>query len=65
MAAPFAGHKPSGKSTSQSIYCFGKDVLLIRKQLMRLALDNNLNIISMQKSSGSLEDIFKELTVQK
>lgn len=44
---------------------FGKDVQLIRKQLMQLALDNNLNIVTMQESGGSLEEVFRELTFQK
>jgi ABC-2 type transport system ATP-binding protein len=43
----------------------GKDIQLIRKQLMQLALDNNLNIVSMQESGGNLEDVFRELTFQK
>lgn len=43
----------------------GKDIPLIRKQLMQLAIDNNLNIVSMQESGGSLEDVFRELTYQK
>lgn len=40
----------------------GKDVPLIRKQLMQLALDKNLTILTMQESGGSLEEVFRELT---
>ena len=43
----------------------GADVSTIRKQVMQLALDKNLNIISMQEGGGSLEDIFRELTIKK
>ena len=34
----------------------------LRKQLLQLSIDNNLNIVSLQNESNSLEDIFKTLT---
>jgi ABC-2 type transport system ATP-binding protein len=34
----------------------------LRKQLMELSLQHNLNIVSLQSESGSLEDIFRDLT---
>ncbi|MFI5155297.1 MAG: gliding motility-associated ABC transporter ATP-binding subunit GldA [Chitinophagales bacterium] len=34
----------------------------LRKQLMELALQNNLNIVSLQSESQSLEDVFRGLT---
>ena len=34
----------------------------LRKQLMELALQNNLNIVSLQSESQSLEDVFRSLT---
>ena len=34
----------------------------LRKQLMELSLKNNLDIVSLQNESNSLEDIFKSLT---
>lgn len=34
----------------------------VKKQLMELALQNNLNIVSLQSETGSLEDIFRNLT---
>src|SRR5882724_1200602 len=34
----------------------------IKKQLLELALQNNLNIVSLQNESGSLEDVFRNLT---
>ena len=34
----------------------------VRKQLMQLSLQNNLNIVSLQSESNSLEDIFRDLT---
>jgi len=43
----------------------GNDVAAIRKQVMQLTLDKNLNIISMQEGGGSLEDIFRQLTMDK
>ena len=35
---------------------------LVRKQLLELSLKNNLNIVSLQSESNSLEDIFRNLT---
>ena len=35
---------------------------LVKKQLLQLALDNNLNIVSLQSAEQSLEEIFKVLT---
>lgn len=40
----------------------GDDMTEIRKQLMQLALENNLNIVSLQTESSSLEDVFRSLT---
>ena len=34
----------------------------VKKQLMELALQNNLNIVSLQSESQSLEEVFRELT---
>ncbi len=34
----------------------------VKKQLLELALQNNLNIVSLQSESRSLEDIFRDLT---
>ncbi|MEO5890691.1 MAG: gliding motility-associated ABC transporter ATP-binding subunit GldA [Ferruginibacter sp.] len=34
----------------------------VRKQLLELSLKNNLNIVSLQSESNSLEEIFKNLT---
>jgi ABC-2 type transport system ATP-binding protein len=34
----------------------------LRKQLMELSLQHNLNIVSLQSETGSLEDIFRDLT---
>ena len=35
----------------------------VRKQVLELALKHNLNIISLQSESQSLEDVFRSLTV--
>lgn len=37
----------------------------IRKQLLELSLKNNLNIVSLQSESNSLETIFRDLTASK
>ncbi|MBS1934468.1 MAG: hypothetical protein JST96_10750, partial [Bacteroidetes bacterium] len=34
----------------------------VRKQLMQLSLQHNLNIVSLQSESQSLEDVFRSLT---
>lgn len=38
---------------------------LLRKQLMELSLQHNLNIVSLQSETSSLEDIFRDLTSTK
>lgn len=37
----------------------------VRKQLLELSLKNNLNIVSLQSESNSLEEVFKSLTMSK
>jgi ABC-2 type transport system ATP-binding protein len=37
---------------------------VVKKQLLELAVQNNLNIISLQSESQSLEEIFRSLTVR-
>lgn len=34
----------------------------LRKQILKLSVDRNLNIVSLQNQSNSLEDVFRELT---
>jgi ABC-2 type transport system ATP-binding protein len=34
----------------------------LRKQILKLSIDRNLNIVSLQNQSNSLEDVFRELT---
>jgi len=47
----------------QFMYCLkGTQPETIRKQLLELALNQNLNIISLQTDKQSLERIFKSLT---
>jgi len=36
---------------------------LVKKQIFQLAIEKNLNIISLQSEGQSLEDIFRSLTV--
>ncbi len=38
------------------------DPSLVKKQLLELALQNNLNIVSLQSESQSLEEVFRTLT---
>lgn len=38
---------------------------LVRKQILELALQHNLNIVSLQSESHSLEDVFRSLTGNK
>lgn len=35
---------------------------VLRKQILSLAVENNLNIVSLQSGSNSLEDVFRSLT---
>ncbi len=51
------------KITATQWQLVGADVASIRKQVMQLALDKNLSIISMQEAGGTLEDIFRHLTL--
>ena len=51
------------KITATQWQLAGADVAAIRKQVMQLALDKNLSIISMQEAGGTLEDIFRQLTL--
>ncbi|MEQ1552983.1 MAG: gliding motility-associated ABC transporter ATP-binding subunit GldA [Ferruginibacter sp.] len=37
----------------------------LRKQLLQLSIDKNLNIVSLQNESSSLEDVFRDLTNNK
>ena len=34
----------------------------LRKQILKMSIDKNLNIVSLQNQSNSLEDVFRELT---
>ncbi len=43
-----------------NIQCSDADAL--KKQILQLALDNNLNIVSLQSGGQSLEDVFRQLT---
>ena len=35
----------------------------LRKQILKLSIDKNLNIVSLQNQSNSLEDVFRDLTM--
>jgi ABC-2 type transport system ATP-binding protein len=43
-----------------SIQC--SDAESVKKQLLQLAIDNNLNIVSLQSAEQSLEEVFRSLT---
>ena len=34
----------------------------LRKQILKLSIDKNLNIVSLQNQNNSLEDVFRNLT---
>jgi len=38
------------------------DTMSVKKQLLELSLQHNLNIVSLQTEGGSLEEIFRSLT---
>jgi len=38
------------------------DAEKLRKQIVKLSIDKNLNIVSLQNQSNSLEDVFRDLT---
>jgi ABC-2 type transport system ATP-binding protein len=38
------------------------DAASVKKQLLQLSVDNNLNIVSLQSGEHSLEEVFRELT---
>ena len=40
-----------------------KDTNEVKKQLLELSLQQNLNIVSLQTEGGSLEEIFRSLTM--
>lgn len=44
-----------------SIHC--TDIDAVKKQLLQLAIDRNLSIVSLQSKSQSLEEVFKALTI--
>jgi ABC-2 type transport system ATP-binding protein len=46
-----------------SIQC--SDAESVKKQLLQLAIDNNLNIVSLQSAEQSLEEVFRSLTRHK
>ena len=43
-----------------SIHC--SDAELVKKQILQLSIDRNLNIVSLQSAGQGLEDIFRKLT---
>ena len=54
------------KNTQYSMFniqCVNAEI--IKKQLLQLAIDKNLNIVSLQNESHRLEDIFRNLTAGK
>ncbi|MCY7292771.1 MAG: gliding motility-associated ABC transporter ATP-binding subunit GldA [Ferruginibacter sp.] len=40
-----------------------KDANMLRKQILQFSIDKNLNIISLQNETNSLEDVFRGLTI--
>jgi ABC-2 type transport system ATP-binding protein len=61
----FAGLRGASAVNKSDLYQWeisGADPADLKKQLLELALRNNLNIVSLQSESPSLEDIFRTLT---
>jgi ABC-2 type transport system ATP-binding protein len=50
----------SGQSSIFSIQCSNAE--LVKKQILQLAIEKNLNIVSLQSAEQSLEEIFRTLT---
>jgi ABC-2 type transport system ATP-binding protein len=50
---------PTGRQVF-NIQCSNAEVL--KKQILQLALDKNLNIVSLQSNEQSLEEVFRQLT---
>ena len=50
------------KMSSNSFRLYSDDTEALRRKILQFALDNNLNIVSLQAETQSLENIFKELT---
>jgi ABC-2 type transport system ATP-binding protein len=50
----------SSESTSYKFETSKPEV--VRKQILELSLQNNLNIVSLQSENQSLEDVFRSLT---
>ena len=50
------------KIDEETLELEGEDLNEIKKQVMELSLQNNLNIVSLQSESQSLEDVFRSLT---
>ena len=48
--------------TAYSFQLHSIHVEKVKKQLLQLSIDKNLNIISLQSADYSLEEIFKDLT---
>jgi ABC-2 type transport system ATP-binding protein len=52
---------PAGRAGIFNIQC--SDAELVKKQILQLAIEKNLNIISLQSEGQSLEDVFRSLTI--
>ncbi len=53
-------HNPIAIGALFNIHC--TDAEIVKKQILQLSVDQNLNIVSLQTDSQSLEDVFKALT---
>ena len=60
----FAGMTDLGRELRSALAAAFRSVTpeLVRKQILELALQHNLNIVSLQNESNSLEVVFRELT---
>ena len=53
--------KESGQATT-SFQLSTSNADIVKKQLLQLSIDKNLNIVSLQSGEQSLEEVFRELT---
>jgi len=50
-------------STQDSVFSMEcKDAEAVKKQLLQLSIEKNLNIVSLQSEAQSLENVFRQLT---
>jgi ABC-2 type transport system ATP-binding protein len=62
MLEKITGVESVKQFNQQTYHLLGADGDSIKKQVLQFALDNNLNIVSLQTETQSLETVFRNLT---